>query len=104
MLATTADARLFNIGNRHSTLRQNMHRQSTASAITAALLTPAGRGAVAVIRVHCSEPTESDRTASVVEASFVAISGKPLSQQPVGRLCYGHWVADQSSEDVVVCR
>jgi tRNA modification GTPase len=104
LLATTADARLFNIGNRHSTLRQNMHRQSTASAITAALLTPAGRGAVAVIRVHCSEPTESDRAASVVEASFVAISGKPLSQQPVGRLCYGHWVADQSSEDVVVCR
>jgi len=81
-----------------------MHRHSTAPAITAALLTPSGRGAVAVIRVHCSEPTESDRAASAVEASFVAISGKPLSQQPVGRLCYGHWVTDLSSEDVVVCR
>jgi tRNA modification GTPase len=81
-----------------------MHRHSTAPEITAALLTPSGRGAVAVIRVHSSEPAESDRAASIVEAGFVAISGKPLSQQPVGRLCYGHWVTDQSSEDVVVCR
>lgn len=81
-----------------------MHRQSTAPELTAALLTPSGRGAVAVIRVHNSEPTDSDRAASVVETGFVAISGKSLSQQPVGRLCYGHWVTEQSSEDVVVCR
>jgi len=81
-----------------------MHRHSTAPAITAALLTPSGRGAVAVIRVHSSESTESDHVAFAVETGFVAISGKPLSQQPIGRLCYGHWVADQSSEDVVVCR
>lgn len=81
-----------------------MHRHSTAPAITAALLTPSGRGAVAVIRVHSSESTESARADSIVEAGFVAISGKPISQQPVGRLCYGHWVSDRSSEDVVVCR
>lgn len=81
-----------------------MHRHSTAPAITAALLTPSGRGAVAVIRVHSPELPESARADSIVEAGFVAISGKPISQQPVGRLCYGHWVSDQSSEDVVVCR
>ena len=81
-----------------------MHRHSTAPATTAALLTPSGRGAVAVIRVHSSEPTESARADSIVESGFVAISGHPISQQPVGRLCYGHWVSDQSSEDVVVCR
>ena len=81
-----------------------MHRSSTAAPLTASLLTPHGRGAVAVVRVHSSAPTESGRVASIVEAGFVAVSGKPLSQQPVGRLCYGHWISDQSSEDVVVCR
>lgn len=81
-----------------------MHRHPTAPAITAALLTPSGRGAVAVIRVHSSETAESIRGTSIVEAAFVTISGKPISQQPVGRLCYGHWVTDQSREDVVVCR
>tara|TARA_R110002072_G_scaffold302710_2_gene487718 strand:+ start:264911 stop:266125 length:1215 start_codon:yes stop_codon:yes gene_type:complete len=81
-----------------------MHRSSIASPLTASLLTPHGRGAVAVVRVHSSPPAESSRAASVVEAGFVAVSGKLLSQQPIGRLCYGHWVTDQSSEDVVVCR
>ena len=81
-----------------------MHRSSTAAPLTASLLTPPGRGAVAVVRVHSSEPTESGRAASVVEVGFVGVSGKSLSQQSVGRLCYGHWVTDQSSEDVVACR
>lgn len=77
---------------------------STAAPLTASLLTPHGRGAVAVVRVYSSPPEEPGRAASIVAASFVAVSRKPLSQQPDGRLCYGHWVTDQASEDVIVCR
>lgn len=72
--------------------------------LTAALLTPSGRGAVAVIRVHAAKPAHFDLPAKVVDAAFVSVSGRPLSQQPVGRLCYGHWTSDSTSEDVVVCR
>mgnify|MGYP002629104715 CR=1 FL=1 len=72
--------------------------------LTAALLTPSGRGAVAVIRIHAAKPTPSNLPAAVVDSAFVSISGRPLSQQSVGRLCYGHWTSDYSSEDVVVCR
>lgn len=72
--------------------------------LTAALLTPSGRGAVAVIRVHTAKPAHSGMSAKVVDSSFVSVNGKPLSQLPVGRLCYGHWTGDSTSEDVVVCR
>jgi tRNA modification GTPase len=72
--------------------------------LTAALLTPSGRGAVAVIRVHTAKPVHTDQSAKVVDASFVSVSGRSLSEQPVGRLCYGHWTGDSTSEDVVVCR
>jgi tRNA modification GTPase len=79
-------------------------RISPSTNLTAALLTPQGRGAVAVIRILASEPDEAGSAASTVESAFVAINGKPLSQQPVGRLCYGNWMSEHSSEDVVVCR
>ncbi|NQV27718.1 MAG: 50S ribosome-binding GTPase [Rhodopirellula sp.] len=84
-----------------------MHRpvdSSISATVNASLLTPPGRGAVAVIRVHAPGPAESDQAAIAVDTAFVAANGKPLTQQPVGRLCYGHWVTDHSSEDVVVCR
>ncbi|MGZ0168452.1 MAG: GTPase [Planctomycetales bacterium] len=79
-------------------------RISPSSNLTASLLTPQGRGAVAVIRVHALAPDEAGSAAIAVESAFVAVSGKPLPQQPVGRICYGHWVTEGSKEDVVVCR
>ena len=72
--------------------------------LTAALLTPSGRGAVAVIRIHAAKSAHPDIPAAVVDAAFVSVSGRAISQQPVGRLCYGHWASDSASEDVVVCR
>ncbi len=66
---------------------------------TAALLTPKGRGAVASIRLvgrcallDCSEP-----------ALFRAASGKPLAEQSIGRVVFGHW-GSEPGEEVVVCR
>ena len=81
-------------------------RQLSTSPLTASLLTPPGRGAVAVIRVHTadSDSSVSNQAVAAVESCFVSISGTSLSEQPVGRLCYGHWVSSFSSEDVVVCR
>jgi tRNA modification GTPase len=94
-----------------------MHR--SAATLTASLLTPPGRGAVAVVRVHDSAPSdqnEPDQNAAnqnpsdcspaalAVDASFVAVNGRPLFEQAINRLCYGHWETDDSREDVVVCR
>ena len=84
-----------------------MHR--SADTLTASLLTPPGRGAVAVIRVHDSalsapSPPDPSPAALAVDASFVAVNGRPLLEQAINRLCYGHWETDNSREDVVVCR
>ena len=64
---------------------------------TAALLTPPGRGAVATIRFlgDCSRIDEA--------GLFEAADGRPLADQPVDRICFGHWGRD-AAEDVVVCR
>ena len=73
---------------------------------TAALLTPRGRGAVAPIRVCGDGPA----TGRAVDRHFKAVTGRPIEQQPLGRICVGHWcdavdLADKvSSEEVVVCR
>lgn len=90
----------------------NMHR--SAATLTASLLTPPGRGAVAVIRVHDAtpsgqgpsnqSPSEKSPAALAVDASFVAVNGRPLLEQAINRLCYGHWETGNSREDVVVCR
>ena len=65
----------------------------------AAVLTPGGRGAVATVRF--------DGDARVLDelptARFRAVNGKPVVEQPVGRICFGRWggIVD---EDVVLCR
>ena len=79
-------------------------RPSADRNVTAALLTPSGRGAVAVIRILAAKPANAHLPTRVIDAAFVAVSGRPLSEQPVGRLCYGHWTSNSTSEDVVVCR
>lgn len=74
--------------------------------LTASLLTPPGRGAVAVVRLHDSSRLEPGQglVAHAIDSCFAAVNGRPLSRQTTGKLCYGHWVTDLAREDVVVCR
>ena len=69
--------------------------------LSAALLTPVGRGAVATIRVQ-GDLSELDRPDP---ALFLAANGRSLSQQRIGRTAFGRWGgATLDGEDVVVCR
>ena len=72
---------------------------SPTPAATAAMLTPAGRGAVAVIGVK--GPVE--KLDAAFRQLFQAANGKLLSEQPLGRICYGHW-GGEVSEDIVIAR
>ncbi len=67
--------------------------------LTAALLTPIGRGAVATVRV-IGELEQLDRVAVPL---FRAVNGYPLSQQPLRRIAFGQWGRD-FVEDIVVSR
>ena len=78
-----------------------------AHAPSAALLTAAGRGAVAVIRVA----SNSDLGLAAIDRHFRAANGRSVEQQEIGTLCYGVWsdsgAAGESAveaEDVVVCQ
>jgi tRNA modification GTPase len=66
---------------------------------SAARWTPAGRGAIAVIRVE-QAPVD---WMSATEPVFRAHRGDVWSALPIGRLIYGRW-GWSSPEDVVVCR
>lgn len=77
------------------------------NAPSAALLTAAGRGAVAVIRVA----SDFGSGLAVIDRYFRAANGHSIEQQECGALCYGVWsdsdAAGESlveAEDVVVCR
>lgn len=72
---------------------------STASSV--ALLTPPGRGAVATLLV-CG-----DLANVAAKRLFRAVNSKPIDEQPVGRIVFGHWIGSEDSnagEEVVVCR
>lgn len=78
-----------------------MSNETLKSQTSAAILTPVGRGAVATIRI-AGDLSDLDRHSNVL---FLAANERPLSQQPIGRIAFGHWSADQlPGEDVVVCR
>ena len=65
----------------------------------AALLTPAGRGAVAVIA------TRGSVAAAVIDQYFRAANGRPLSEQGAGQVILGRWRdggADTTGEEVIV--
>ncbi len=62
---------------------------------TITLLTPRGRGAVATLRFE--GPVET------LLAFFTAANGKPLHQQAIDRIVFGHW-GHAVPEDVVLCR
>jgi tRNA modification GTPase len=64
---------------------------------SAMLLTPRGRGAVATILVTGVE------AAARVNPLFLAASGRPLTEAPVGRIVFGRW-REALGEEVVVCR
>jgi len=65
----------------------------------AALCTPRGRGAVASIRLRGS----CDLLDQPAGALFIPANRKRLSEQPIGRIIFGHW-GHESREEVVVCR
>ena len=75
---------------------------NSVSASTASVLTPSGRGAVAVIAV------QGDVAARTIDTCFRAASGLSVEELSVGKVCFGHWigaVADSSAdEDVIVVR
>lgn len=61
------------------------------------VLTPSGRGAVAVVDV------EGSGTVAAVANYFQAANGRELDQQPIGRIVYGRW-GHAEGEDLIVCR
>lgn len=71
---------------------------STSDRTGAAVLTPAGRGAVATIRVHGSAET-IDALANVCRAK----AGRPLSQRGFNEIVFACW-GTGAPEDVVVSR
>lgn len=70
-----------------------------SASFSVAVLTPRGRGAVAVVRVT-GDPVHLER---VVNECFQAANQRPFFEQPLGNIVYGKWGRD-SREDVVTCR
>jgi tRNA modification GTPase len=68
--------------------------------LTAALFTPRSRGAVSTIRFE----GDCRHLDSANPPLFRAANGKHLSQQTIDRVVFGHWRADDASEEVVLCR
>jgi tRNA modification GTPase len=62
------------------------------------LLTSAGRGAVASVRV------EGEDAVDVVGGMFRPAGRRLLAEQPVGRVLLGRWQSDDAGEEVVVSR
>ena len=66
---------------------------------TARLLTPRGRGAVGTIRVDARA-----ENLTALDGFFLAVNGKAVGVQDVGRVVFGHWGQEPFREEVVVCR
>ncbi|MEX1096350.1 MAG: GTPase, partial [Planctomycetales bacterium] len=73
--------------------------------LTAARLTPRGRGAVATVRVAGDLALlEVEKGAEKeLRPLFRAANGRPLSAQRLDRVAFGHWGGDVA-EEVVLCR
>jgi tRNA modification GTPase len=71
---------------------------TTQPASRASVLTPAGRGAVAVVSASGSAAI------AVIEAHFHAANGRRLLEQPADRIVFGHWQSGEHREEVVVVR
>ena len=82
-------------------------------ALSAAMLTPVGRGAVATVRVEGDLATldqflglqSNSSVHPVAGPVFLAVNGKSLAQQSIGKIAFGRWGRDSSAaEDIVICR
>jgi tRNA modification GTPase len=81
-------------------------KAQSADSLRATLLTPRGRGAVAVVRVWGASAT------SVVERMFAPAAGGSLEKFALGRIVFGRWHgaidhspdAAKTGEELVVCR
>jgi tRNA modification GTPase len=71
---------------------------SASSSGRASLLTPVGRGAVAVV------VAEGETALAAIDASFVAANGRSIRQQRPERIVFGHWTSGSHREEVVVVR
>lgn len=74
-------------------------RNRSDATATAAMLTPRGRGAVASLRYR-GDVVGIDQANPPL---FQAANGRPLADQPIGRIVFGRW-GEANSEEVVVCR
>jgi tRNA modification GTPase len=61
--------------------------------LSSAVLTPAGRGAVATISVQGPEVA----LAEAIDRHFVAANGRPLADQPHDRICFGSWTSESDA-------
>lgn len=64
----------------------------------ASALTPAGRGAVAVVAAA------GQGSVAAVDTSFHAANGRPFAQQERDRIVFGHWASGEHREEVVLLR
>ena len=64
----------------------------------ASVLTPAGRGAVAVIA------TTGPAARAAIDLQFRAANGRPLDDQRPDRIVFGHWGRGDHVEEVILCR
>jgi tRNA modification GTPase len=71
---------------------------TASSSGRASLLTPIGRGAVAVVAA------EGEAALAAIDASFVAANGRSIRQQRPERIVFGHWTNGGHREEVVVVR
>ena len=62
------------------------------------LLSAPGRAAIATLLVAGPQATE------VTGRLFQPASSRPLAEQPLRRILFGHWPAGEVAEEVVVCR
>lgn len=67
-------------------------------ASVACLLTPTGRGAVAVIAA------EGPAVVAAIDAAFRAANGRPATEQLLDRIAFGEWGAGEHREEVIVIR
>ena len=74
-----------------------MSRPGPEAATRVCLLTPSGRGAVAVVAVAGRDAV------AAVDQHFRAASGHRLAAQSLGRIAYGRWGV-AAGEDLLVCR
>jgi tRNA modification GTPase len=64
----------------------------------ASLLTPPGRGAVAVIAA------EGEAALQAIDESFIAANGRTIRRQRPDRIVFGHWTSCDHREEVIVIR